>query len=172
MSRLRLRRTRQRPVWISNGVLVLRRRSPNPGEAATKADPASWRGVVRYPAMRQFADLAVSSNSWVHLDYPGAPARVANQEKGCFKRCPLHVFGSAAEVIASEGGSSRRLQRFRRNRGTVCGWVRRSRVVVVAPPPAVPGTPPRSRAGNGWPSNRTAGCAQSSWGGHATRTGG
>lgn len=63
VSRLRLRRTRQQPVWISNGVLVLGYRNRRPGNGDSRvdliaADAAGSIGTT--PELRAFRVASVA----------------------------------------------------------------------------------------------------------------
>jgi hypothetical protein len=110
VSRLRLRRTRQQPVWISNGVLVLGYLDRTPGNGDRRVDLRAADGVGGggiTPELRAFAAASVSGT---HVGCPGAPARVASQEAASAMKCPAHVFGWAADVLTREARSSRRLQ--------------------------------------------------------------
>ena len=98
MSRLRLRRTRQQAVWISNGVLVLGCLNRTPGKGNSRVDliAADAAGSVDItPEWRAFGEASVAGT---HVRHPGAPARVASQEEASSMKCSAHVIGSAADV--------------------------------------------------------------------------
>ena len=46
--------------------------------------------------------FAVSAFEQAHIKYPGAPARVARQEKRLTRSCRVHVAGCAGNALARE----------------------------------------------------------------------
>src|SRR5579863_386272 len=107
---------------------------------------------------------AIGSSGWGHFRHPGAPARVASQEKGSARRCPVHDVGYASDVIIREGRSSRQL-RLRRRRVDTAARAQRG-AAATAPPRAARGTAPFAGGGSGSPSSRIGECAPIPWEAH------
>jgi len=57
-------------------------------------------GPILAPERMGMTIFAVSAFEQAHIKYPGAPARVARQEKELTRSCPVHVAGCAGNALA------------------------------------------------------------------------
>ena len=102
VSRSRLRRTRQQPVWISNGILVLGRAAWNGVKGAGRVDLMVTIAFQHRSGAREWDAFWTGSNAGAHFQRSGSPARVTSQEAGSARKCPAHVFGWADDVLTHE----------------------------------------------------------------------
>ena len=99
VSRWRLRRTRQPPVCVFNRVLVLKRYVAG-GLNETPNRHSATFGRVIFPPREDTARMsAVTAFAPTHLYRPGAPARMASQERKVTKSCPVHVAGCSGNEL-------------------------------------------------------------------------
>jgi len=59
-------------------------------------------GPILAPERMGMTIFAVSAFEQAHIKYPGAPARVARQEKELTRSCPGHVAGCSGNALTLE----------------------------------------------------------------------
>jgi len=72
------------------------------------------------------AVFAGGGDVWSHLGHPGAPARLAGQEKDVFTSCPVHVADRTAVVLARVARSLQRFRQLHRSADTTSGPISES----------------------------------------------
>ena len=93
VSRWRLRRTRQQPVCVFNRALVLKRGVAGGLKVDRKMGSVACDGLILASESIGMTVFALSAFEQTHIKHPGAPARLARQEKEFTKSYPVHVAG-------------------------------------------------------------------------------
>ena len=115
-----MRRMRQRSVCTFNRVLVLPRREESGVMTAPSVSRKGARGRERCLMPHSETTYTGDGTVWTHIQYPGTPARVTGQENEILTNCPVHVAGTAVDVLARVARSLPPFQWPHRNAGTAC----------------------------------------------------